>query len=214
MKRILLAAVALTLMSTVASAGTIAFTNGGSTVNLLYTTTDIGGGLTRYDVSIDDPLNKNLSYFLQALSFSGKINQLKAFGALVVDDNVNAATYTAIPGSGYVGGQDSFFFNPFPANLGPGGITDSALATTGVAQRTYGITAGTGPGQFDLMQVAQIVAQGDVTVGGAIARNALTLTIPGGTAVMSAVIPEPSSFVLMGLGAVGLTVLARRRKAA
>ncbi|MBL9124223.1 MAG: PEP-CTERM sorting domain-containing protein, partial [Planctomycetaceae bacterium] len=33
-------------------------------------------------------------------------------------------------------------------------------------------------------------------------------------AVMSAVIPEPSSFVLMGLGAVGLTVLARRRKAA
>lgn len=233
MKKILVVAAALVMVSSVASAGTITFEGGGKAVNMDYTTTDIGGGLTRYDVFLDDPTNALGSYFLQLLGFSGNINQDAAGSknTLRVNDDFNAGEND---GNNYDPTVDSYFFGPFaPDNLaspavGVSGIQDIAIGANpavagnvanlpeGVLPRQFVINAGSGGGStVDNLQIAQIVASGNVTVSGNVARSGASgvLSIVG-SPVMTSVIPEPSSFVLLGMGAVALAVMARRRKTA
>lgn len=216
MKKVLSAIGALLVMSSVATAaqigsGTILFTSGGTTVELDWTAhDDPGGGLTRYDVFIDDPLNNSLSYFLGALGFTGLINQDKAGSknTIIVNSDDSAL---AFDGLNYDMTQDSFFFQPFTDNPVSPGITDSAAGAEGVLSRTYAITAGSGGGSaLDYWQIAQIVASGDVAVAGALARNGVNC--PGQGTMTSTPIPEPSTLVLLGLGVVGLVGLARRKR--
>ena len=165
--------------------------------------------MTQYEVFLDDPANGSSSYFLGALGFTGTIGQNNAFfGGLVVNDEVLAAAQNG--NFGYVESTDSYFYTPFTANTVAPGITDTALATLGFAPRTYAITAGSGGGsKLDYTQIAQIVASGDVAVAGTVARLGIVVPHSG---TMSAIIPEPSTFVLLGLGMVGLVGFARRQR--
>jgi Ca2+-binding RTX toxin-like protein len=134
------------------------------------TPTDLGGGYTGYSVYLDDPDNVSLSYFVTNFQFSGPINQIKAFGTLNVNDNVTADTLHGQ--GGYDKTLDSYFFVPFTSNLAGLGLVQST--------NSYEITAGTGGGsQYDFIQLAYIVASGDVAYSGLIAHNASQIAVSG-----------------------------------
>jgi hypothetical protein len=200
-------ATAIVLVAMPALAGTITFTFGPSTVLLNYSTTAIGGGLTRYDVFLDDPNNSALSYFLGALTFSGVINQDAGNAANTqrVDSSDLAA---ATDGNGFYSlAADSFFFQPFTDNLVGPGITDNGAAES-LQQRMFAITAGSGGGsQLDVVQIAQIVAQGNVAVSGTVSRNGQTLSVSGDNVM----VPEPSTFALIAMAMLSLATFVRWR---
>ena len=132
--------------------------------------TELGGGLTAFDIYIDDPDNVNLSYFVTNFQFNGPINQVKFNGTLDVNDNALATTLDGL--GGYSKITDSYFFTPWTNNL----------AGTGIVQTggSYQITAGTGGGsQYDFIQLARIVASGDVTYSGLIAHNSVQVSVSG-----------------------------------
>lgn len=220
MKKTLLALLVLAVIPSMAQAvlvnsGTIVMSNGGSTVEIDYQAHDIGGGLFRYDVYLDDPLNNSLSYFLQALGFSGNIKQDKGgFGKnlnkIVVDDNDDAVNIWDDPPN-YTAAEDSYFFQPFTLNTVGSGITDSPNTNEGIQQRTYGITAGSGVDDtFDVVQIAQIVAADiSIAISGGVARTGLVHTAAGNNIMWA---PEPSTFALLGMGAIGLGFFVKRRR--
>ena len=132
--------------------------------------TDLGGGLTAFDIYIDDPDNVNLSYFVTNFQFNGPINQVQFNGVLDVNDNALATTLDGL--GGYSKITDSYFFTPWTNNL----------AGTGIVQTggSYQITAGTGGGsQYDFIQLARIVASGNVTYSGLIAHNSVQVSVSG-----------------------------------
>ncbi|MGD9647930.1 MAG: PKD domain-containing protein [Pirellulales bacterium] len=132
--------------------------------------TDLGGGYVGYNVYLDDPDDVFLSYFVTNFQFSGPINQIKAFNTINVHDNITANTLDGQ--GGYDKTLDSYFFAPFTDNLAGLGLVQS---TNG-----YEITAGTGGGsQYDLVQLAYIVATGDVAYSGLVAHNASQVAVSG-----------------------------------
>lgn len=139
-----------------------------ATVNVV--PTDLGGGYVGYSVYLDDPDNVYLSYFVRDFQFTGTINQIQAFGTTTVNDNVTAA---ALHGQGgYDKNFDSYFYVPFTTNAAGQGIVQST--------NSYAITAGTGGGsQYDVIQLAYIVAIGDVAYSGVVAHNASQVTVSG-----------------------------------
>ena len=106
------------------NAGKITFTQGNASVILSYEATSISGGLTRYDVFLDDPTNALRSYFIGPLSFTGIIQQDAAgpLDSIRVNDDVAAAIYD---GNNYDRSLDTFFFQPFSQYTVTPGITDT-----------------------------------------------------------------------------------------
>ena len=149
--------------------------------------TDLGGGLTAFDIYIDDPDNVNLSYFVTNFQFNGPINQVKFNGTLDVNDQALANTLNGQ--GGYSKTTDSYFFTPWTNNLAGTGIVQTGTS--------YQITAGTGGGsQYDFIQLAHIVASANVTYSGLIAHNAVQVSVSGTLSVNappSAGISGPSS---------------------
>ena len=135
-----------------------------------YIATDLGNGLTAYDVYLDDPNNLQLSYFADSFQFNGAINQVSGPGSTNVHDNQTAASLDGI--GGYSKLNDSYFFKPWTDNIQIQPIVQTAT--------TYSITAGTGGGsQYDVIQLARIVASGNVTFSGVVGRNAQATPVSG-----------------------------------
>jgi hypothetical protein len=134
-----------------------------------YIATDLGNGLTAYDVYLDDPNNLQLSYFADSFQFNGAINQVSGPGSISVNDNQTAASLDGIGGYSKIG--DSYFYKPWTDNQ------SQAIVQTAT---TYSITAGTGGGsQYDVIQLARIVASGNVTFSGVVGRNAQATPVSG-----------------------------------
>ncbi|MGE0536962.1 MAG: Calx-beta domain-containing protein [Pirellulales bacterium] len=134
-----------------------------------YVATDVGNGLTAYDIFLDDPSDSLRSYFA-GLQFNGAINQLSGPGTLPVNDNQAAATLHGT--GGYDRLLDSYFFSPFTEFLVAPGIVQTASS--------YAIQAGTGGGSaLDLVQLAHIVAAGDLSFAGVIGRSGSTIDVSG-----------------------------------
>ena len=174
--------------------------------DFLVSKTSLGGGLTGFTVTISDPSAQLGAFFLDHLTFTGPINQIKAFGAVDVNDEVAAATWNVTPGSGYNKALDSYFFTPFTANTVAPGIVQGA--------NSYAITAGSGGGNLlSSATVAYIVASGTVSYEGTVSRgvgaSGADFPVSGTLAV-----PEPGTMLLMGLGAmIAIPALRRRRSA-
>ncbi len=135
-----------------------------------YVATDLGNGLTAYDVYLDDPNNQLLSYFADSFQFNGAINQVSGPGSIPVNDNQAATSLNGV--GGYSKLTDSYFFTPWTDNTFSPGVVQTAT--------TYAITAGTGGGsQFDVIQLAHIVASGNVAFSGVVARNGQSTPVSG-----------------------------------
>jgi hypothetical protein len=175
---------------------------------LTYTTTDLGSGLTGYDFSVHGNDAANSSFFV-TITFAAtspgtatSLSQVKAFGAVTVNDQTNADTFNVTGGSGYSKALDTYVYNPFGANF-----NGTPVETT----TTYQFSAGTGGGSaLNDSLLAHIVANGSITYTGTISRSGLDTNVSG-TASAGAPVPEPASLGVLALG--GVALLARRRKA-
>lgn len=177
--------------------------------NITVSAVSLGGGLSGYTVSIVDPSAAKGAFFLDHLTFTGPIGQLKAFGAIDVNDDTNANTFNVIAAPAYQKALDSYFFAPFTANTVAPGITQTA--------NTYAITAGSGGGNLiSAATIAYIVGPSggpDVvhysgTVSRGVGNEGADFQVAGVLAV-----PEPGTLALLGLGAMIAIPVLRRRKA-
>ena len=173
---------------------------------LNYSFVDVGGGLFGYTFYIDNNDGKLLSNGI-TVGFS-VANQVKAFGAVVVDKEADATLYG---GMGFPKTQDSWVFNPFAQNSLPGNnpLTGTAIVGGFLEENGgYAISVGSGPGSLmgNGVNVAYIVA-GELggVFQGVIARDGVSYAISGEYTT----IPEPATMSLLGLGALALI---RRRK--
>ncbi len=168
---------------------------------------DLGGGLYGVDVWVHGNDGLDLSFFADMtfvgeqadpICLPGEIQQSKAFGVVVVDDDVNALLYHNTVGSGYDMALDSYFFEPFPGNKVDPGIVE--------APNSYHIEAGTGTSEyFQDVQLVYLCTTGDISYDGYISRQGLNYDMAG-----TWCIPEPATLGLIVIG--GVALIRRRRR--
>ena len=164
---------------------------------LTWTETDLGGGLTGYTLNVDDG-NTTGSWACE-LTFTGVgsalINQVQAFGSIVVDEEGGADTYDAIPAASYDKELDSWMYDPW-AGIGPSPqFTETS--------NSWFVRCGTGPGDFGAPNVAYIVSDGFIGWDGVIARGGVDYDTSGE-------IPEPATLAVLGIG--GILMLLKRKR--
>ncbi|GAH27839.1 unnamed protein product, partial [marine sediment metagenome] len=114
--------------------------------------------------------------FLVDMTFTGdgggQIQQVQAFGAMDVDSDNMAAWFDATPEANYDMDLDSYFFQPFPANLtDPPGIIEGP--------NSYYIMADTGAAEYEDAGLAYIACTGDVAYSGTITRRGVAFPLSG-----------------------------------
>lgn len=164
---------------------------------LTWTQTDLGGGLTGYTLNVDD--GESTGSWACELTFTGVgsalINQVQAFGSIVVDEEGDADTYDAIPTASYDKELDSWMYNPW-AGIGPSPqFTETS--------NSWFVRCGTGPGDFAAPNVAYIVSDGFIGWDGVIARGGVDYDTSGQ-------IPEPATLAVLVIG--GILMLLRRKR--
>ncbi|MGD9647197.1 MAG: PEP-CTERM sorting domain-containing protein [Pirellulales bacterium] len=163
--------------------------------------TDLGGGLSAYDVYLDDPGSDAKAWFVTDFEFTGDIRQILAFGTLAASRESEASSLDGL--GGYLKPNDTWIgaaWSDFPSP----GIVD----TPGL----FAITGGTGGGSaYTKVLLAHIVAEGSVDYAGRISRY----TVPNGLEVSGTLaVPEPATGVLLASGALLSIAAVRRRRRA
>jgi hypothetical protein len=143
------------------------------------------------------------------IEFSGPVfNQVRAFSTIDVDDDEDADTYEAIPGSGYFRPLDSFFFTSIFGTAAPpfNGVQNGAPGNS-----SFRFSAGTPVpgGAIEMGPLAQLVVPEGSTImySGVIGRQGMDFDVSGSYATSA--VPEPGLAALVL--ALPTALLAHRR---
>ena len=177
------------------------------------TTTSLGGGLTGFEITIDANDGINTSMFVDdatqgglGFSITGGIQQTLAFGSIDVDDEINAASFNGIMGSGYDSSLDSYYRAPWVSNLQGMGITGGAPGSS-----DFRIFAGTGLGSMvEVVPFAYIVSSTDLDYAGTISRGGQDFAVSGTLSASAAPVPEPGAVVQFAAGLAIVSMTLRR----
>ncbi|MDP6637593.1 MAG: lamin tail domain-containing protein, partial [Phycisphaerae bacterium] len=121
-----------------------------------------GTGLFLYTFTLYGNDGVESVFATTTLTFTGAIQQTKAFGTADVNDELNAAIFEGIAGSGYLAGLDTWIFASWQ-EIAP---NDTSLTGSPVV-----LSVGSGTAEyFEQKDVVQIVAAGDVQWTGMHAR--------------------------------------------
>ena len=175
--------------------------------SLSWDVSDLGSGLYGVLITVHGNDGLEASFFadmefwgeqVDYVCLPGELQQLKAFGVVVVDDDVNADLYHNTVGSMYDMALDCYWYEPFPSNQAGGGIQEGP--------NMYRIEAGTGTlAYYEDMPLVYLCTTGDVGYDGYIARSGVAYDQSGIICV-----PEPATMLLLGIGAAGVMIRRKR----
>jgi len=145
-----------------------------------------GTGLFVYTFTLYGNDGVDASFATTTLTFTGAIQQTKAFFSIDVNDEANALLFEGVPGSGYIASLDTWMYDGWQG-IAPG--------DTDVTGTTVVMSVGSGTTTlYQSKDVVRIVAAGDVQWSGVFARqgeiyetsgtavsNRLTLSVEGNT---------------------------------
>ena len=163
MKKLVTISLTIALMSVAANAAPM----------LIYQANDLGGGLTEYIFTLDATSETSAGAFATtSLTFSGNIQQQKAFGALHVHDEFNANIWDVNPGAGYNKATDTWLYDGWS----PIAPDDTNMLATSPFQPLTGqdviLSLGSGTTPVAAKNLIRIVAIGDVEWDGLFAFGA------------------------------------------
>ncbi|MDP6636788.1 MAG: CotH kinase family protein, partial [Phycisphaerae bacterium] len=121
-----------------------------------------GSGLFLYTFTLYGNDGVESVFATTTLTFTGAIQQTKAFGNIDINDGMTAATFEGIAGSGYIAGLDTWIF---------AGWQEIAPSDTSLTGSPVVLSVGSGTAEyFEQKDLVQIVAAGDVQWTGMHAR--------------------------------------------
>jgi hypothetical protein len=169
---------------------------------LVYTATDLGGGLTEYIFTLDASSESSAGAFgTTSLTFTGNIQQQLAFGAVHVHDEMNANIWDANPGALYSKELDTWLYDGW-SSIAP---DDTNMSATSPAQPLTGqpiiLSLGSGTVPVVAKDLIRIVAIGDVHWDGLFAFGAgssATDYQTSGTATSGPPVVDPSADAFRG----------------
>jgi hypothetical protein len=182
-----------------------------ATVFLTYDATPLAGGAVAYDLYFNDDSATEGTWFAQNWTFSGDIKQTLAFSITPVSKEADANNYDALQfaGSLYKKLEDTWVgggFTAFPSDTSQIPPPPNPLEQPGL----FSVTAGSdAANKLSKVLFVHLVADGPISYSGSIARTGVDGLIPF-SGVLA--VPEPSSVVLGGLGALAVGFVAMRRR--
>lgn len=149
------------------------------------------------------------SYAIE-LGFEATINNSLAFGGALPTNSFSQASTAAEIDANFDITEDTYFFDDVFPTANPGNNPFTGTVTNGFIQTptTLFLSYGSGINQGSPVNVVRIVTPDDaITFSGVVAQAGVNNLVSG-----VAVVPEPTTAALLGLG--GMALLARKRREA